>query len=129
MLKYISIPATVIALVTMSSVAIAQETAQAGVMGPSGDAQYPLRVLGANKIVYHCKEETRTENGRVVRPCRRIGLAGSITAGEAAGAGASGGIAGAGAGGGLFGGGIGAAAALGAGVLGTIAIIAASDTN
>lgn len=125
MLKYISIPATVIALVTMSSVAIAQETAQAGSMGPSGDAQYPLRVLGANKIVYNCKDETRTVNGRVVRSCRRIGLAGSV----AAGAGAAGGIAGAGAGGGLLGGGIGAAAALGAGLLGTMIITSASTTN
>lgn len=66
------------------SVLFAQTTNESGILGPSGDPVYPLAVQGADGVVYHCKQDTITRNGRVERPCRRKGA--SLQSGDALGA-------------------------------------------
>lgn len=50
--------------------AVAQVTTQSSIIGQSGDADYPLRVLGGNGLEYICKDVTEIRDGVTVRPCR-----------------------------------------------------------
>ncbi|MCH2164248.1 MAG: hypothetical protein MK098_06300 [Marinovum sp.] len=45
-------------------------TSQANIIGPSGDAQFPLEVLGANGQTYFCSNTIEVRDGVNVRPSR-----------------------------------------------------------
>lgn len=91
------------------AIAQAQETQQARILGPSGNAQYPLLVEGANGVTYICRDTTREANGRIERVCRRGTAGGNVEAGT--------------------GFGLGGNAALPLALLAIIGVAAASDSN
>lgn len=71
------------------AVAQAQETQQARIVGPSGNAEYPLLVEGANGVSYVCRDTTRQGAGRIERLCRRSASIGSTSGGTGLGLGGS----------------------------------------
>ena len=99
---------------SLPGVVSAQETEQAAVVGPSGNADWPLVVRGANDVLYHCRDRTQRANGRVERRCRRADDMGIAPAGTGAL--------------GMNTGGLSMSEALGAALFGIIAFAAASDT-
>ena len=46
-------------------------TGQAFIAGNSGNPLYPLRVKGADGVLYNCKAETFVSDGKVSRKCVR----------------------------------------------------------
>ena len=82
------------AAVAMSVATVASaETTQTGILGDSGDADYPIRVQGADGRVYVCKADTFVaEDGQTKRACRGDGSAGPLWA-AGAGLGAGGAVA------------------------------------
>ncbi|APE43350.1 hypothetical protein BOO69_07915 [Sulfitobacter alexandrii] len=60
--------------------ASAQTTAQASVLGETGNPQYPLRVQGTNGQIYSCASEIETVDGVRARRCIQDGDAGPLFA-------------------------------------------------
>lgn len=82
--------AAIIAATSFGSTGLAQETGavdgapvtnETEVLGQSGNADYPLRVLGQNGNTYFCRDFTQVVDGVTVRPCRSVNAAGQLTGG------------------------------------------------
>lgn len=63
------------AAATFAAPAIAQTTTAEVVGGPSGNAAYPIEVIGANGVQYFCRPNGVASNGASVYACIRPGAA------------------------------------------------------
>ncbi len=66
------------ALAFCAGAAFAQTTTQQSVQGSSGNAEFPLEVLGGNGVIYACKNEIVTVDGVRARQCIRAGAGGGL---------------------------------------------------
>lgn len=66
---------TTTAALLLAGTAFAQTT-QTGVLGPSEDSEYALRVEGANGVIYNCKDAVVNIDGADSRECVREGAGG-----------------------------------------------------
>ena len=82
---------TILTTLVAAGTGQAQQTTQAGVLGPSDDATYSLRVQGANGVIYNCKDAIANVDGVATRECIREAGAGGAAVFGAGAAGLTGG--------------------------------------
>ena len=68
----LKIASVFVAVTFCASTVFAQATTtQSAIVGPSGETQYPVEVVGADGVNYFCQSGTSIVNGVVARLCRR----------------------------------------------------------
>lgn len=74
-MKPICLLAALVVILNVEGV-LAQTTTQTAVLGASDDPRFPLRIRGANGVMYHCMDKIeRRQDGQPVRKCRADGTA------------------------------------------------------
>ena len=84
---------TIAAASLFAGAAMAQTTMQEGVIGESGNPDYPVQVQGANDVIYNCEAAIIEVNGLPARRCIPAGGAGLANAGAGVNGAAAGGVA------------------------------------
>lgn len=71
-----------LAAAALSAGGASAQATQHGVLGPSENAAYPVRVEASDGVIYNCKEEITQRDGQPVRECVVEGGGGGTVFGQ-----------------------------------------------
>jgi hypothetical protein len=66
----------------LSAGSVAAQATQQGVLGPSENAEFPVRVEASDGVIYNCKQEITQRDGQPVRACVPEGADGGTVFGQ-----------------------------------------------